>query len=80
MDCLSYIAGRRKEGSEGGLPQSVPVGCIIRDVIWEKECEYEDILKMQAVSFVRNDSYYTVLPFTFKYLGEYMQMIKEGSI
>lgn len=80
MDCLSYIAGRRKEGSEGGLPQSLPVGCIIRDVIWEKECEYEDILKMQAVSFVRNDSYYTVLPFTFKYLREYMQMIKEGSI
>ncbi len=80
IDCLSYIAGRKKEGSEGGLPRSLPVGCIIRDVIWEKECEYEDILKMQAVSFVRNDCYYTVLPFTFKYLREYMQMIKDGSI
>ena len=80
IDCLSYIAGRKKDGSEGGLPQSLPVGCIIRDVIWEKECEYEDILKMQVVSFVRNDCYYTVLPFTFKYLREYMQMVKDGSL
>ena len=73
---FSFIAGRKKlHANNGGMQLNLPVGCLIRSVIWEKECQYEELLPMHAVEFVRNDSFYTVLPFTFKYLREYAKMI-----
>ena len=73
---FSFIAGRKKlYATNGGMQLTLSVGCLIRSVIWEKECQYEEILPMHAVEFVRNDSYYTVLPFSFKYLREYAKMI-----
>lgn len=73
---FSFIAGRKKLYATNGVMQlNLPVGCLIRSVIWENECQYEELLPMHAVEFVRNDSYYTVLPFTFKYLREYAKMI-----
>ncbi len=73
---FSFIAGRKKlYATNGGMQLKLPVGCIIRNVIWERECQYEELLPMHAVEFVRNESFYTVLPFTFKYLREYAKMI-----
>lgn len=37
-----------------------------------EELEYEEALPLMAVEFVRN-SQYTVLPFPFKYLREYIK-------
>lgn len=73
---FSFIAGRKKlHAKNGGMQLNLPVGCLIRSVIWEKKCQYEELLPMHAVEFVRNDSFYTVLPFAFKYLREYAKMI-----
>lgn len=73
---FSFIAGRKKRhATNGGMQLNLPVGCLIRSVIWEKKCQYEELLPMHAVEFVRNDSFYTVLPFAFKYLREYAKMI-----
>lgn len=49
-----------------------PNACCIRKVVSTgTEVEYEEILPLMAVEFVRN-SQYTVLPFPYKYLREYM--------
>ena len=72
IPCLSYICGRHQQGMESSLP----VGCIIRDVVWQKTCEFEELIKTMAVDFIRNDYFYTVLPFPFKYLREYTKMIE----
>jgi hypothetical protein len=37
-----------------------------------EELEYEEALPLMAVEFVRNNQY-TVLPFPFKYLREYIE-------
>ena len=68
---MSYICGHHYKG----MQSSLPVGCIIRSVIWQKECQFKEIIKTMAVDFVRNDYYYTVLPFPFKYLREYAKMV-----
>lgn len=50
-----------------------PNACCMRKVIsLGEELEYEEALPLMAVEFVRN-SQYTVLPFPFKYLREYME-------
>lgn len=49
-----------------------PNACCIRKVVsTDYEIEYEELLPLMAVEFVRN-SQYTVLPFPFKYLREYV--------
>lgn len=51
---------------------SYPNACSIRKVIsLGSELEYEELLPLMAVEFVRN-SQYTVLPFPYKYLMEYI--------
>lgn len=51
---------------------SYPNACSIRKVIsLGSELEYEELLPLMAVEFVRN-SQYTVLPFPYKYLREYI--------
>ena len=76
VPAMSYICGRHNKG----MQSSLPVGCIIRSVIWQKECEFKEIIKTMAVDFVRNDYYYTVLPFPFKYLREYAEMVIYDSL
>ena len=50
-----------------------PNACCMRKVIsMGDELEYEETLPLMAVEFVRN-SQYTVLPFPFKYLREYIE-------
>ena len=50
-----------------------PNACCMRKVIsLGEELEYEEALPLMAVEFVRN-SQYTVLPFPFKYLREYIE-------
>lgn len=51
---------------------SYPNACCIRKVVTLGETlEYEELLPLMAVEFVRN-SQYTVLPFPYKYLREYV--------
>ncbi len=51
---------------------SYPNACCMRKVITLGEkLEYEELLPLMAVEFVRN-SQYTVVPFPYKYLREYM--------
>lgn len=50
-----------------------PNACCMRKVIsLGEKLEYEEVLPLMAVEFVRN-SQYTVLPFPFKYLREYVE-------
>jgi hypothetical protein len=50
-----------------------PNSCCMRKVIsLGEKLEYEEVLPLMAVEFVRN-SQYTVLPFPYKYLREYME-------
>lgn len=50
---------------------SYPNACCIRKVVaLGEKLEYEELLPLMAVEFVRN-SQYTVLPFPYKYLREY---------
>lgn len=52
---------------------SYPNACCIRKVIaLGEKLEYEEMLPLMAVEFVRN-SQYTVLPFPYKYLREYIE-------
>lgn len=63
---LYYVGAKSKK-------RSYPNGCRIRKVITLGEkLEYEELLPLMAVEFVRN-SQYTVLPFPFKYLREYIE-------
>ena len=49
-----------------------PNACCMRKVIsLGEELEYEEVLPLMAVEFVRN-SQYTVIPFPYKYLREYI--------
>lgn len=52
---------------------SYPNACCMRKVIsFGDHLEYEELLPLMAVEFVRN-SQYTVLPFPYKYLREYIK-------
>ena len=46
--------------------------CMIKVVSFGDEIEYEELLPLMAVEFVRNNQY-TVLPFPYKYLREYIK-------
>lgn len=69
---LNYYAG--KNTSNGGLKFSVHNACIVRQVQAEQEVEFEELLPLMAVDFIRVGDY-TVLPFPFKYLREYQNML-----
>lgn len=52
---------------------SYPNACCIRKVVsLGDKLEYEEMLPLMAVDFVRNNQY-TVLPFPYKYLREYIE-------
>lgn len=52
---------------------SYPNACCMRKVVsFGDEIEYEELLPLMAVEFVRNNQY-TVLPFPYKYLREYIK-------
>ena len=54
---------------------SYPNACCIRKVVsLGEKIEYEELLPLMAVDFVRNKQY-TVIPFPYKYLREYMEQI-----
>lgn len=61
-----YVGAKSKK-------RSYPNACCMRKVISLGDClEYEELLPLMAVEFVRN-SQYTVLPFPYKYLREYIE-------
>lgn len=61
-----YVGAKSKK-------RSYPNACCMRKVVSAGDSlEYEEMLPLMAVEFVRN-SQYTVLPFPFKYLREYMK-------
>lgn len=63
---LYYVGAKSKN-------RSYPNACCMRKVISLGHClEYEELLPLMAVEFVRN-SQYTVLPFPYKYLREYIE-------
>lgn len=52
---------------------SYPNACCMRKVIsFGDHLEYEELLPLMAVEFIRNNQY-TVLPFPYKYLREYIE-------
>lgn len=64
-----YYVGAKGKNKKTKYPNA----CCIRKVIsLGEELEYEEVLPLMAVEFVRN-SQYTVLPFPFKYLREYIE-------
>jgi hypothetical protein len=63
-------------GSKQSMKVNYPNACRMRKVISLGDTiEYENMLPLMAVEFVRN-SQYTVLPFPFKYLREYIETIQ----
>lgn len=63
---LYYVGAKSKN-------RSYPNACCIRKVISLGDyIEYEELLPLMVVDFVRN-SQYTVLPFPYKYLREYIE-------
>lgn len=67
---IYYYAGEKSLKRLG-----VSRACIIRKIKSEKEMEFKELLSLLSVEFVRNGQY-TVLPFPFKYLREYVKNIK----
>ena len=65
-----YYAGEKSLRRSG-----VSRACIIRKIISEKKMEFKDLLPLLSVEFVRNGQY-TVVPFPFKYLREYIKISK----
>ena len=60
-----YVGAKSKK-------RSYPNACCIRKVVaLGEKIEYEELLPLMAVDFVRNNQY-TVLPFPYKYLREYV--------
>ena len=61
-----YVGAKSKK-------RSYPNACCMRKVIsLGDHIIYEELLPLMAVEFVRNNQY-TVLPFPYKYLREYME-------
>lgn len=64
-----YYVGAKGKNKKKKYPNA----CCMRKVIsLGEKLEYEEVLPLMAVEFVRN-SQYTVLPFPFKYLREYVE-------
>ena len=71
---FNYYAGVRSSD----LNQSLRNACIVREVRTDEgDIEFEELLPLMAVDFVRI-AQYTVLPFPFKYLREYVKMCERG--
>lgn len=68
-DKLYYFVGTKSTS----LNLSLHNACLIREVVATGgEIFFEQLMKLLAVEFVRNGQY-TVLPFPFKYLNEYIR-------
>lgn len=66
-DSIVYYVGAKSKRI------SYPNACCMRKVVsFGDEIEYEELLPLMAVEFVRNNQY-TVLPFPYKYLREYIK-------
>lgn len=65
-----YFAGTKR----AQLQTSVHNACAVRKVIADGTNEFECLLPLMAVDFVRNNQH-TVRPFPFKYLREYRDML-----
>lgn len=57
------------------IKQSFRNACTIRKVIADEKNEFENIVNLLAVDFVKNGQY-TVVPFPFKYINEVLKKIK----
>lgn len=74
-NCNNYLDGHTFVYYVGAKSKKLayPNACCMRKVIsLGEKLEYEEVLPLMAVEFVRN-SQYTVLPFPFKYLREYIE-------
>lgn len=70
-EIVNYFVGDKREG----LKTSLQNACIVRTIrSMKNEIEFETLMKLMAVEFVREERY-TVLPFPFKYLKEYQNMM-----
>ena len=67
---LNYYVGPTRNS----LQSSIHNASIVRQVQAEGENEFKELLPLMAVDFVRIGMY-TVLPFPFKYLREYLKML-----
>lgn len=67
---LNYYVGPTRNS----LQSSIHNASVVRQVQAEEEIEFNDLLPLMAVDFVRIGMY-TVLPFPFKYLREYLKML-----
>lgn len=67
---IYYYVGEKSLKREG-----VCRACIIRKIKSQKEMEFKALLPLLTVKFVRNGQY-TVVPFPFKYLREYVKISK----
>ena len=66
-----YFVGTKRNA----LKTSVHNACAVRKVVsGNGDIEFETLLPLMAVDFVRNNKY-TVLPFPFKFLRKYYMMI-----
>lgn len=66
-----YFVGTKRNA----LQTSVHNACAVRKVVsGNGDIEFETLLPLMAVDFVRNNKY-TVLPFPFKFLRKYYMMI-----
>lgn len=54
------------------INQSFRNACVIRKVVADMENEFENIVNLLAVEFVKNGQY-TVVPFPFKYINEVLE-------
>lgn len=67
---IYYYAGEKSIRKD-----KISRACIIRKIKSENEMEFKDLLPLLSVEFVRNGQY-TVIPFPFKYLREYVKIHK----
>lgn len=67
---LYYFVGNEP----GNLKESLHNACIVRKVIAYDEIEFEKVVKLLTVEFVKNGQN-TVIPFPFKYLNEISSII-----
>lgn len=67
---LNYYVGPTRNS----LKSSIHNASIVRQVQAEEEIEFKELLPLMAVDFVRIGMY-SVLPFPFKYLREYLKML-----
>jgi hypothetical protein len=67
---LNYYVGTIRNNLQGSIHNA----SVVRQVQAEKEIEFKELLPLMTVDFVRIGMY-TVLPFPFKYLREYLKMV-----